>query len=248
MISIPSSTSVLRNLFRADMTIQWRNRRAFLLSLLVPVILLVSWKSIVDQMGAARALSTCITIGVAASCLMGYTNSLARDRDKGVFQRLRVAPVPAWTVMGSRLLVQLTMIALTTIVVFLVGYNVDHIQLAFPSYVFGLLAALVVAAVYLALGQMIVGLIKNPETVNSTTRLVYLAFIMVGLFGELGALGKEMIEVVRWSPYGAVKRVLAASMQPNTWNQDVTNALLVTLGYALVFGVIGIRKFKWDSK
>jgi ABC-2 type transport system permease protein len=248
MTSIPSTTAVLSALFRADMTIQWRNRRAFILSLLVPVVLLISWKSVVDQMGAVRALSTCITIGVAASCLIGYTTALARDRDKGVFQRLRVAPVPSWTVMISRLLVQLTMIAVTTVAVFVVGYYVDHIQIAPLNYVLGVLAALMVAAVYLGLGQMIVGLTKNPETVNSTVRLVYLVFIMVGLFGEMGALGKEMVQVVHWSPYGAVKTVLAASMQPGAWNRDVTNALLATLGYAVVFGGIGIRKFRWDSR
>jgi ABC-2 type transport system permease protein len=231
------------------MMTQWRNRRAFLLSLLVPVMLLISWKNIISYMGGpANVLSTCITIGVAASCLLGYANAIGRDRDKGVFQRLRVAPVPTWTVMGSRLLVQLALILVTTIVVFLVGFYVDHIQIAAQGYVLGIIAALIAAMVYLGLGQMIVGLVKNAETVNSTTRLVYLVFIMVGLFGEMGALGEQIKTIVLWSPYGTVRRILAASLQPGKWTMETTQALVMALGYAILFTIVGIRKFRWDSR
>lgn len=248
MTQIPSTSSVLRVLFRADMTTQWRNRRSAVLSLVVPVIILIALKNAVDTIGANYALSTCITIGVAASCLMGYTNALARDRDKGVFQRLRVGPVPTWTIMGSRLLVQMMMIFFTAVAVFLAGYYVDHIQIALEQYLLGLLATLVAGVVYLGLAQLLVGLIKNPETVNSTTRLVYLVFIVVGLYGGSGKLGTVMQQITLWSPYGTVSQVLAASMRSGAWNQDITNALLVALGYAVVFAGIGIRKFSWSSR
>src|SRR2546425_142785 len=108
--TIPKTSTVLSSLFRADFTTQWRNRRSFIPVLLVPVIILISWKGLVDKLGGAFALSTCITIGLIAIGLMGYSNSIARDRDKGVFQRLRVAPMPSWCIMVSRLLVQLMMI------------------------------------------------------------------------------------------------------------------------------------------
>jgi ABC-2 type transport system permease protein len=52
---------------------------------------------------------------------------------------------------------------------------------------------------------------------------------MIGMFGELGMLGHELGEVVRWSPYGTVKRLLSASMDPHTWTQDTTLYLLATL-------------------
>ncbi|MES1221661.1 MAG: ABC transporter permease, partial [Bacteroidota bacterium] len=103
--TIPSSSQVMYSLLRADFTTQWRNRRAFILVLVVPVIILISWKGIVDKMGGAFALGSCITVGLTAIGLMGYSNSIARDRDKGVFQRLRVSPIPGWSIMGSRILV-----------------------------------------------------------------------------------------------------------------------------------------------
>ena len=245
--NIPSSSAVLSSLLRADFTTQWRNRRAVIMVILVPVIIAISWKGLIDKFGGAFVLSNCITIGLTAIGLMGYSNSIARDRDKEVFQRLRVAPVPSWAIMVSRLLVQLVMILLVTSAVFIVGYNIDKISLSAGGYAMGFLTALVGGAVYLGLGQAIVGLIKNAETVNSTTRLVYFVFIMVGMFGELGVLGDKIGEVVKWSPYGTVKRIVSTSMQPSTWDHQSTMALLVTIGYALVFSFMGIKWFRWNS-
>jgi len=128
------------------------------------------------------------------------------------------------------------------------GNNIDHITLAPAGYAITFLTAIVGGAVYLGLGQVAVGLIQNPETVNSTCRLIYFVFIMVGMFGEFGILGNEVKEIVEWSPYGTVKTIIAAGMQPGTWNGTTTTALLVTIGYAVVFSIIGIKKFKWNNR
>jgi len=248
METIPKTSTALSSLLRADLVTQWRNRRSFILLLLVPIIILITWKGIVEKFGGPFALSTCITIGLVAIGLMGYSNSIARDRDKGVFQRLRVAPVPTWCIMASRLVIQLIMIVLLTTVIFIAGNNIDHIKLSPSGYILSFLTAVVGGAVYLGLGQLIVGLIQNPETVNSTSRLTYFLFIMVGMFGELGVLGDQVKEIVLWSPYGTVKRIIAAGMQPGTWNSEMTIALFITLGYAIFFSMIGIKKFKWNNK
>ena len=246
--AIPSTSAALTSLLRADFTTQWRNRRSVVLILLVPVIILIFWKGLIEKLGGAFVLSNCITIGLNAIGLMGYSNAIARDRDKGIFQRLRVAPVPVWSIMVSRLIVQLAMILLVTTAVFTAGYYFDKVLLTPTAYIMGLMMAFVGGSLYLGLGQAIVGLIKNAETVNSTTRLVYFVFIMVGMVGELGLLGEKVGKMVKWSPYGAVKHIISASLQPGTWNQDSTISLIVTLGYALLFSILGIKWFKWNSK
>ncbi len=246
--TIPSNKTVITSLLRADFTTQWRNRRSVILILLIPVIILISWKGLIPKLGGAFVLSNCITIGLNAIGLMGYSNTIARDRDKGIFQRLRVAPLTALSIMVSRLTVQLAMIMLLTTGVFIAGHYGDGITLSAAGYAMGYAMAFVGGAVYLGLGQAIVGLIKNPETVNAVTRLVYFIFIMVGMFAELGALGDKMKDISKWSPYGAVKNILEIGMKPATWNQGSTMLLLVTIGYALVFSGIGIKWFKWTSK
>lgn len=247
-ISIPKTSAVMAALLRADFTTLWRNRRAVIMVLIVPMIIVFSWKSLVATAGGAFVLSNSITLGLVAIGLMGYTNSIARDREKGVFQRLRVSPLPLWTIMASRLIVQLTLILLMTIVVFLSGYNFDQIVMPAGSYALTLLAAIVGGAVYLALGQAVVGRIQNPETVNSTSRLIYFAFIMVGMFGELGVLGDKFKKAVDWTPYGTVKDILTASLDPSKWSNHTSMALLLTIGYTIVFATLGIKWFKWSTK
>lgn len=249
---IPKTSAALTSLLRADLKTQWRNRRSVVLLLLVPVIILISWKGLVAKVGGTFVLSTCITIGLTAIGLMGYSNAIARDRDKGVFQRLRVTPVPTWAIMVSRLLVQLLMILLLTTFVFIIGSEHDKVNLSPAGYALTFVTAIVGGALYLGLGQMIVGLVKNSETVNSTTRLVYFVFIMVGMFGDLGAMSKDndfkkLVTITRWSPYGTVKQILAASMQPSSWDTNASMALLATFGYAVVFIYLGIRNFKWNT-
>jgi ABC-2 type transport system permease protein len=244
-IVIPKTKTVLSTLLRADLTAQWRNRKSLAMVVLVPVIILISWKPLIPQFGGTFVLATCITIGLISIGLMGYTNSIARDREKGVFQRLRVGPVPAWCIMSSRLLIQLFTIFILTLLVFTGGFFFDNISLSPFGYALTLMAATVGGGVYLSLGQVIVGRIKNPETVNSTCRLIYFFFIMVGMFGELGVLGDQLKQVIHYSPYGAVKSVLAASMEPSKWTSDTSLLLLATAIYIIIFSYFGIKWFKW---
>jgi ABC-2 type transport system permease protein len=249
---IPKTSAVLSSLLRADFTTQWRNRRAVILTLIVPGIILMSWKSLVASVGGPFVLSNAITIGLFASGLMGYANTIARDRDKGIFQRLRVAPIPSWAIIGSRLLVQLVMIILITTIVFILGKDYDNITLSPQAYVITYFTAIVGGSVSLSLGQMVVGFIKNPETVNSTTRLVYIAFIVTGIFGEiymaLNKADKILAYAVQYSPYGTVKTILSTGMEPAKWNVDTTTALLITIGYTIIFTFMGIKWFKWNTK
>ena len=250
-ITIPKTSAVMAALLRADFTTLWRNRRSVVMVLLVPMIIVFSWKGFVATTGGAFVLANAITLGLVAVGLMGYTNSIARDREKGVFERLRVSPLPLWTIMGSRLIVQLTLILILTVVVFVSGYLFDGILMSVGGYVFTSVASIVGGAVYLGLGQVIVGRIKNSETVNSTARLIYIAFIITGMFGQIDykdELGIEFKKMVIWTPYGTVKDFIIASLEPSKWNNHTTMALLVTLGYTILFATLGIKWFKWNTK
>lgn len=248
-ITIPKTSTVMKALLRADFTTLFRNRRSVIMALVIPLIIVFSWKGLISKVGGPFILSSAITLGLVAIGLMGYTNSLARDREKAIFQRLRVAPVPSWAIMGSRLIVQISLITILIIAVFFAGYNFDHILLKPSQYIVSFLVSLVGGSVYLSLGQAIVGLIKNSETVNSTSRLIYFCFIMVGMVGELLLRDyKNLIKIIDWSPYGTVKTIIAAGMQPASWDMHATTALLATIGYTLVFSILGIKWFKWDTR
>ena len=69
-----------------------------------------------------------ITYGLLSTSLLGYAITIARDREKGVFQRLRVTPAPTWTIMTSRLAMQAIANLIIAIVVVIVGTRIHHIS------------------------------------------------------------------------------------------------------------------------
>ncbi|MFD2147440.1 ABC transporter permease [Mucilaginibacter antarcticus] len=245
---VPKTSTVFATLFKADLSTQLVNRRSAVISVFVPLVILLTWKGLIRFVGGPVVLATALSFGLIAIGLMGYTLSVARDRDKGIFQRLRVAPVPTWVIMTSRISIQLFLIMILTLVVFIVGYQYDGVLLSAKGYVLTFLVAILGGAVYLSLGQFIVGLIKGFETINATTRICYAAFIMLGTAGELMIKNPDLKEVLRFSPYGSVKIMLASAMEPEKWVHDTNIALLVSFAYIIIFAGIGIKKFKWNTK
>ena len=97
-IRLTPAASVFTSLLRADLTTQWRNRRASIMVILIPSIILITWKGLVKVNGGPFVLSNCITVGLNAIGLMGYANSIARDRERGIFQLASASPpAPRWT-------------------------------------------------------------------------------------------------------------------------------------------------------
>lgn len=243
---VPSPAKAFKALFRADATVQWRSRRSLLMSLVVPVVFLVSWKSLIPVFGAPTVLSICISVGLPAMGLMGYALSLGRDREKGIFQRLRAAPIPTWVIMSSRLFVQVCMILIMALVTCAFAYAVDHIAIGFVSLLLILVASALGGLSFLALGQLIVAFIKSSDAINATTRLIYTAIAVVGGISQLGVFGPTLEKIVTYSPLGTTRTMLAAAMTPATFiSEPVLVAAALTAAYGIFFAFIGISYFRW---
>ncbi|HZZ99482.1 MAG TPA: ABC transporter permease [Candidatus Paceibacterota bacterium] len=244
--SIPPAGKVFKAMFKADTTVLWRQRRAMLMTFLMPIVFVVSWKSLIPVVGAAGVLSICIAIGLPAVGLMSYPMSVARDRERGVFQRLRAAPIPTWTIMTSRILAQVFIVVIMTLVTYAAAVFADHITLPMGNVVLMVLAAAIGGISFLGLGQMVVGYVKSSESVNAVARLLYFPLAIVGALGEIGLFGQLIQKAVDWSPFGTTQTILAASMGGTDLSMTVGLAVLVTLGYGVLFAFAGIRRFQWS--
>ncbi len=243
---VPSSSDALKYLLRADATVQWRSRRSLLMSLIVPVVFLISWKGLIPVLGAPTVLSICISVGLPAMGLMGYALALGRDREKGIFQRLRAAPIPTWVIMTSRLFVQLCMILIMTLVTCAFAYEVDHISIGPVSLLLIVLSSALGGLAFLALGQLIVAFIKSSDAINAATRLIYTAIAILGAVGQIGVFGSTLQTIVEYSPLGTSKTMIAAAMTPATFiSEPVLLAAAITAGYGIVFAFVGISYFRW---
>ena len=247
----PPLSIIFGSLLRADFFVFLKHRRALFVSMLLPLFLLVSTsgtKATSHFGGALYIIGLAIAYGLMATSILGYALTVARDRERGVFQRLRVTPAPTWTIMSSRLAMQSAANLIIALVVVIIGTRIHHVSPTAGQYLLVLLVSILGGAVFLSIGQALVGLVKSADTVQAVARVLFAALILLGTLGQSGALGSFWASVARWSPVGAVMTLFVGVLNVSAWDGRDTLSLLACAGYIVVCAGIGIRWFQWDAR
>jgi ABC-2 type transport system permease protein len=242
---------VFTSLLRADFLVFLKHRRALIISMVLPAFVLISTsgnKATHRFGGAEFVIGLAISYGLLSTALIGYALTLARDREKGVFQRLRVTPAPTWTIMTSRLAMQVLANLIIAIVVVIVGSLIHHVSPTVGQYLLVLLVSILAGAVFVSLAQALVGLVKSADTVQAAARVLFAVLILLGILGQSGALGSFWSSVARWTPVGVVMTLFAGVLNLHAWHSRDTLSVLACVGYIVVFAGIGIRWFQWDAR
>ena len=191
-----------------------RCRFRLLLNLLVPLIFVV-----VTALGSHQRLGNLglliglsISYGLMSSGMLGYSLAVARDRDGGVFQRLRVTPTPAWAIIGSRIVVQVVLALVMSVIVLVVGSVLNHVAFEWNQYLGMLGISLLGALLFVSLGQAIVGLFKSPTAVSAVGRVLYIVLILAGIFGQTGLLCSGFQDVAAWTPIGSLTNLFTVAL------------------------------------
>lgn len=241
----------LSSLLRADAVVLLRSRISVFVSILLPIVILVVstfGKAQTRLGGPALIIGLALTIGIITSCLLGYSVTVAQDRDAGVLQRLRVTPAPTWMILASRLFVQVISNLIASIIVVIVGAVLHKLTLSVGQYALVLGAAVLGAAVFLAIGQALVGLVKSASAVNALGRVLFVVLLLLGILGATGIIGDTMKAIAGWSPVGALMTLFSDVLSQAAWSAQDAYAVLASVGYIVVFTFIGIRWFRWDSR
>jgi ABC-2 type transport system permease protein len=247
----PPLQLVVGSLLRADFAVLLKSRRALVISVVLPTLILFSTnssKATHNFGGATFVIGLAIALGLVSNSILGYALTVARDRDQGVFQRLRVTPAPTWTIMTSRLAMQALANLVITVVVLIIGSRLHHLSLSAGTYGLVILVSILGGAVFLSIGQALVGLVKSADSVNAAGRVLVLGLVLLTSLGEGGTLGSLWESIARWSPVGAVMTLFAAVLNLSAWDTHDSLTLLACGGYIVVFAAIGIRWFQWDAR
>jgi ABC-2 type transport system permease protein len=247
----PPLQLVMSSLLRADFAVLLKSRRALLISIFLPIFIVISTNSSKTTKsfgGSLFIIGLAIAYGLVANSILGYALTVARDREQAVFQRLRVRPAPTWTIMTSRLAMQVLANLVITVIVLIVGSRIHHISLSAGTYGLVLVVSILGGAVFLSIGQALVGLLKSADSVNAAGRVLALGLILLSSLGQSGTLGSAWESISRWSPVGVVMTLFAAVLNLSVWDTHDSLALLACGGYIVVFAAIGIRWFQWDAR
>jgi ABC-2 type transport system permease protein len=150
--------------------------------------------------------------------------------------------------MASRLLMQSLANLVIALVVVIIGSSMHHLSLSVGQYLLVLAVSLLAGAVFLSIGQALVGLVKSADTVQALARVLLAVLILLGTLGQSGALGSFWHEVARWSPVGSAMTLFAGVLDLSAWGSHDTQALLACVAYIVVGAGVGIRWFQWDAR
>ena len=251
----PAIGMMFGSLLRADFTVLRRSGRTLLLNIAVPVFIVVliglrtsNKPNALTAGGPGFTIGLALTLGLMASSLMGYCITVARDRDAGVFQRMRVTPAPTWAIMSSRLLVQIVVDLIMTVIVIIIAGVVYKTAFSAGQYLLILCVSILGGAMFLAIAQAVVGLIRSANVVNAVGRILYIVFLLLGLLGSSGLLGTTLKDFSGWTPVGALISLYNGVFNVSAWDWAYSYGLIATLGYIAVGAFIGIRWFRWESR
>jgi ABC-2 type transport system ATP-binding protein len=231
----------------------WRQPIGLGLGLVVPFLMLALWRAIPSfqapnkSVGGVSVTQAYLPIFVvftfAAISLWALPVTLATYREQGILRRLSTTPVPPAWLLGAQLLVSLA-IALISMGL-LLGVGIAGFGLRTPRSPGGLVAAIVLAGLAaLAIGLCIAGTARTAGAAGGMGFLAwYPLMFFAGLFLPLAELPSAVREIAKWTPFGAGVDTVQRAIQTGF---PTTSSLLTLAAYAVVFGALSIRYFRWE--
>jgi ABC-2 type transport system permease protein len=184
-----------------------------------------------------------ISFSIGLLALSYLPGPLVSYREQGILRRLSVTPVPASWVLAAQLTVQacLMLIAVAIIMVTSIAFFGQHA----PGNPGGFLLALVLSiAALFAIGLCIAAVAPTSGAVRGITAAVlYPLLFFSGLYYPVQLMPSVMLDISHFTPLGAV---VQATVYPMFGEFPPTLGLVVLAAYALVFGFLAKRFFRWE--
>ena len=184
-----------------------------------------------------------VVFGLAMLAFLGLPVPLATYRELGVLRRLSTTPVPPSWVLAAQAVVQL-FVAVAGVVVIIVA-GVAAFGASVPQSPGGLVLSVVVSIAGLfPIGLLIAALAQTANAANVIGRLVFFPLIFfAGLWLPRALMPGVLLDMSNYTPLGAAVEAIQDSMQAGF---PPAAPLLVLAGYALVFGFLAQRFFRWE--
>jgi ABC-2 type transport system permease protein len=224
----------------------FRNRTVLFFNMALPtasfvIFGLIFQRNIVTLNQAPDALRTSyplwllpgmIVSNIIAAGLMGNTASMLAWRERGIFDRIAVMPMPLWQVMFARVCTQLAVIVTQAALLVLIGTLAFGFAFDLRNLPITLIFTILGSLVFLAFGQLIASAVERVEIGSLICQVVYmpLAFL-TGLMIPLAILPQAIQPIARLTPsYMAVDLLRGAMLAGNGGTQPFIH-IVALLGY-----------------
>lgn len=230
-----------------SLKLNFRNRMAVIYGYLFPLIFLVAfwaiWRN--DEVPLALHLGQLLTVTVLGGACFGLPTTLVAERERGVWRRYAITPVPVWVFIASLLAARLVLLLSAALLQLALGFAFGMPAPLHPGAL--LVTFTVAAAAFIGLGLVIAMLADTVPAVQALGQCIFLPMLMVGgVAVPLSTLPDWAQHVSAFFP----GRYAVAAMQSAVTGRGLAGtgfdlAALLLIGAA--GGLAAARMFRWDG-
>ncbi|MSU50638.1 MAG: ABC transporter permease [Opitutus sp.] len=231
-----------------SLRLHFRNRMALLYGYLFPLIFLVAFWVLYrhEKIPLLRHMGELLTVAVLGGACFGLPTTLVSERERGVWRRYRLAPVPTWVVVMSTVLARYAIILSAGLIQLAAALAIG---MTLPAHPFDLWVAFTfVSFAFIGLGLVIATLADNVPAVQALGQCVFLPMLIIG------GVAVQLASLPAWAQH-------VSAFFPGRYAVEALQACFNGRGFAgarfclLALGLVGVagclagaKLFRWDAQ
>jgi ABC-type transport system involved in cytochrome c biogenesis permease component len=231
-----------------SLRLHFRNKMALLYGYLFPLIFLAAFAVLYryEKVPLLRHMGELLTVSVLGGACFGLPSTMVSERERGVWRRYRLAPVPTWTVVLSTIVARYFIVLTAGILQLCVALQVGMTP---PAHLFDLWVAFTaVSFAFIGLGLVIAMMADSVPAVQALGQCIFLPMLIIGgVAVQLASLPSWAQHVSAFFPGRYAVEALQASVTGG--GMMASRFSLLALGLIGAAGcVAGAKLFRWDAQ
>ena len=240
--------NALAHQFAINIKLHMRNRMALLYSYLFPTIFLVAFWVLYrfEDVPLVRHMGELLTVTALGGACFGLPTTMVSERERGVWRRYRLAPVPTATLVGGTVMARYLLLLAAGLLQLLLAMAIG---MPMPRHPFELFVAFTfVSFAFIGLGLLIAMMADNVPAVQALGQCIFLPMLIIG--GVAVPLATLPAWAQRLSSFFpgryAVETIQACVTGDGLGLARFSAIALVSIG--LSGCVAGAMMFRWDAQ
>ena len=221
---------------------------ALIYGYLFPLIFLLAFWVLYrhEKIPLLRHMGELLTVSVLGGACFGLPTSMVSDRERGVWRRYRLTPLPTWMVVTSTVIARYLIVVTAGIVQLAAA---GALGMTMPNHPWALaLVFTFVAFAFIGLGLVIATMADNVPAVQALGQCIFLPMLIIG------GVAVQLVSLPEWAQ--RVSAFFPGRYAVEALQRCVTGEGLPAVGFNLVvltlIGVAGCwagaKLFRWDSQ
>jgi ABC-2 type transport system permease protein len=256
-----TALTLVRHQTRYEMRAYWRNTRARIFTVAVPVALLLILVALFGSNGTATAGGHKLKIGayyaphiaamaIVGAALVNLLISVVAKRESGSLKRRRATPVPSWVLIGADAATSIVSALVVVAVLIAIGIGFG-LTVNGAAIGVALLVSVVGAASFCCLAYALSSVVGSADSAGPMAQLATLpVYFISGIYIPDNVLPHWVLDVAGVLPVRPLAVALQAAFVPatNGGTRFAVVPVLIVLAWGVAGLLIAVRRFSWSPR